>query len=122
MIIIFSGGIISLKQLTVFVQKKVLDDQGCNRKPNVRGSVYLDALKLWLFPQLEESEANNFICQFIKDCTNVPPLSADLPDSRHRIEAAVTRTPSDTQQKVWDELVYRLDLCRVTKGAHIEHL
>ncbi|GFU34635.1 uncharacterized protein TNCV_1993541 [Trichonephila clavipes] len=29
----------------------------------VTGSAYLDALQLWLFPQLEESEPNNFIWQ-----------------------------------------------------------
>jgi hypothetical protein len=25
-------------------------------------------------------------------------------------------------QNVWNELDYRLDVCRVTQGAHIEHL
>ncbi|GFS75048.1 uncharacterized protein TNCV_1396941 [Trichonephila clavipes] len=29
----------------------------------ITGSAYLDALQLWLFPQLEESEPNNFIWQ-----------------------------------------------------------
>ncbi|GFV30203.1 uncharacterized protein TNCV_96801 [Trichonephila clavipes] len=29
----------------------------------VTGSAYLDALQLWLFPQLEESEPNDFIWQ-----------------------------------------------------------
>jgi hypothetical protein len=24
--------------------------------------------------------------------------------------------------RVWQELEYRIDLCRVTRGAHIEHL
>jgi len=23
---------------------------------------------------------------------------------------------------VWNELYYRVDVCRITKGAHIEHL
>ncbi|GFX85506.1 uncharacterized protein TNCV_3716781 [Trichonephila clavipes] len=40
-IITFLGSIIGLKQL-------------------VTGSAYLDALQLWLFPQSEESEPNNF--------------------------------------------------------------
>ncbi|GFX33870.1 uncharacterized protein TNCV_3962791 [Trichonephila clavipes] len=57
-IITFLDGIISLKQLAVFVKRKVRDDQGC-----ITGSVYLDDLQLWLFPQLEESEPNNFIWQ-----------------------------------------------------------
>jgi hypothetical protein len=25
-------------------------------------------------------------------------------------------------QRVWQQLDYRIDICRVTKGAHIEHL
>jgi hypothetical protein len=33
--------------------------------------------------------------------------------------ASITR---DTLHKVWDELDYRLDICRVTRGAHIESL
>ncbi|GFV47079.1 hypothetical protein TNCV_197741 [Trichonephila clavipes] len=49
---------------------------------------------------------------FIKDCVYyVPPLPADLPDLRHRIEA-VARITSDTPNKVWDELAYQLDVCR----------
>jgi len=28
----------------------------------------------------------------------------------------------DMLQQVWNELDYRLDVVRVTKGAHIEHL
>ncbi|GFV30282.1 uncharacterized protein TNCV_97571 [Trichonephila clavipes] len=50
----FFGGIISLEQLAVFV--KVVTKA-------VTGSAYLDALQLRLFPQLEESEPNNFIWQ-----------------------------------------------------------
>jgi hypothetical protein len=27
-----------------------------------------------------------------------------------------------TRQRVWQELGYRIDVCRVTRGAHIEYL
>ncbi|GFV95101.1 uncharacterized protein TNCV_3708961 [Trichonephila clavipes] len=44
-----------------------MDMNGCRKKYGttkvVTGSAYLDALQLWLFPQLEESEPNNFIWQ-----------------------------------------------------------
>ncbi|GFW02095.1 uncharacterized protein TNCV_4854351 [Trichonephila clavipes] len=56
----------------------------------------------------------------IKDCVYVPSLPDDLPDFRQRIEAAVARITSGTLNKVWDEHAYRLDVCRVTNGAHIE--
>ncbi|GFV25005.1 uncharacterized protein TNCV_884711 [Trichonephila clavipes] len=55
--ITFLGSIISLKQLAVFVKGKVWGDQ------DVTGSAYLDAIPLWLFPHLEESEPNNFVGQ-----------------------------------------------------------
>jgi hypothetical protein len=29
---------------------------------------------------------------------------------------------ADMLEKVWNELDYRVDDCRLTKGAHIEHL
>ena len=29
---------------------------------------------------------------------------------------------ADMLQAVWNELVYRVHVCRITKGAHIEHL
>ncbi|GFW69054.1 uncharacterized protein TNCV_2919521 [Trichonephila clavipes] len=63
-----------------------------------------------------------YLWGFIKDCVNVPLLPADLSDLRHRMVVDVARISSDTLKKVWDELAYQLDLCRVTNGAHIEHL
>ncbi|GFY01795.1 hypothetical protein TNCV_1467871 [Trichonephila clavipes] len=48
---------------------------------------------------------------FMKDCVYVPPLPADLSDLRHRMEADVARISSGTLKKVWDELIYRLDVC-----------
>jgi len=27
-----------------------------------------------------------------------------------------------TRRRVWQQLEYRIDVCRVTRGAHIEHL
>ena len=29
---------------------------------------------------------------------------------------------ADMLHTVWNELDYRVDVCRITKGAHIEHL
>lgn len=61
-----------------------------------------------------------YLWGFIKDHVYVPPLPADLPDLR--IEAVVATITPDTLIKVWEELAYRLDVCRVTNDAHIEHL
>jgi hypothetical protein len=39
-----------------------------------------------------------------------------------RIIAAVKNINEPTLTRVWQELEYRIDVCRVTRGAHIEHL
>jgi hypothetical protein len=39
-----------------------------------------------------------------------------------RIIAAVKNIDVPMLKRVWQELEYRLDLCRVTRGAHIEDL
>jgi hypothetical protein len=38
------------------------------------------------------------------------------------IIAAVKNIDARTLTRVWQELEYRIDVCRVTSGAHIEHL
>ena len=39
-----------------------------------------------------------------------------------RIRAAVQTFDGNMLKRVWQELDYRIDICRVTKGADIEHL
>jgi hypothetical protein len=50
----------------------------------------------------------------------VPPLPRDLREVRERITNAVASISMDDLVKVCDELEYRIDVCRVTHGAHIE--
>ena len=52
----------------------------------------------------------------------VPPLPCDLADLKARIIAAVKNIDATTLMRVWQELEYRIDVCRVTRGAQIEHL
>jgi hypothetical protein len=40
----------------------------------------------------------------------------------YQIVEAVTAIDRQMMQRVWQELDYRIDICRVTKGGHIEHL
>jgi hypothetical protein len=39
-----------------------------------------------------------------------------------RIIAAVTNIDAPMLTRVWQELEYHIDVCSVTRGAHIEHL
>jgi len=49
-------------------------------------------------------------------------MPRDLPQLRQRIVEAVAAIDSQMLQRVSQELDYRIDIRRVTKGAHIEHL
>jgi len=52
----------------------------------------------------------------------VPPMQRDLPQLRQRIVEAVAAIDRQMLQRVWQELDYKIDICRVTKSGHIEHL
>jgi hypothetical protein len=52
----------------------------------------------------------------------IPRLPRNLTEMRDGIMAAVSTINSDILQRVWDELDYRIDVCCVTRVAHIEHL
>ena len=52
----------------------------------------------------------------------VPPLPASIPELKVRIRTAIETITADLLQTVWNELDYRVDVYRITKGAHIEHL
>ena len=51
-----------------------------------------------------------------------PPLSRDLADLQARIIAAVKNIDALMLTRVWQELEYFIDVCRVTRGAHIESI
>jgi len=63
-----------------------------------------------------------FLWEFVKDAVLVPPLPANLQDLRNRIAAAVAVVDRDMLTRVWNEMDYRIDVCRITKSGHIEHL
>ena len=52
----------------------------------------------------------------------VSPFPRDLADLKARIVVAVKNIDAPMLMRVWQELEYRIDECRVTCGAHIEHL
>jgi len=52
----------------------------------------------------------------------VPPLPASIPELEVWIRTAIETINADMLQTVWNKLDYRVDVCRITKGVHIEHL
>jgi len=63
-----------------------------------------------------------FLWGYVKDHVYVPPLSASIPELKVRIRTAIETITADMLQRVLNELDYRVDVCRITKGANIEHL
>jgi hypothetical protein len=45
-----------------------------------------------------------------------------LKELRDRITHALQTVTADMLHRVWDEFDYRVDVCRVAQGAHIEGL
>ena len=64
----------------------------------------------------------SFYGGYVKDQVTVPDLPAGFPELKVRIRTAIQTITADILQTVWNELHYRVDVCRITKGAHIEHL
>ena len=58
----------------------------------------------------------------VEDRVFVPPLPASLNELKQRITTAVASVDEDMLRSVCTELDYRIDICRVTKGSHTEHL
>ena len=63
-----------------------------------------------------------FLWGYVKDKVYIPPLPQTVDELQERITEALRAIPPDMLQKVWTELDYRLDICRATRGAHIECL
>jgi len=63
-----------------------------------------------------------FVWGYVKDQVYVPPVPANIPELKVRIRTAIENITADMLQRFWSELYYRVDVCRITKRAHIEHL
>ena len=63
-----------------------------------------------------------FLWGFVKKLVYVPPIPRDVDELKARITEAVAIIDNAMLGRIWQELDYRLDVCRVTNGAHIEHL
>jgi hypothetical protein len=62
-----------------------------------------------------------FLWGYIKDQVYISPLPASIPELKVQIRTAIETITVDMLQTVCNELDYHVDVCRITKGAHIEH-
>ena len=61
-----------------------------------------------------------FLWCYVKHKVYVPPLPASIPELKVRIRTAIETITADMLQTVWNKLDYHVDVCRITKGTHIE--
>ncbi|GBM24765.1 hypothetical protein AVEN_245025-1 [Araneus ventricosus] len=63
-----------------------------------------------------------FLWGYVKDRVYVPPMPKTIEELKVRICNALASVTEQMLQNAWREMDYRLDVVRVTKGCHIEHL
>jgi hypothetical protein len=59
---------------------------------------------------------------FVKDNVSIPQMAVDLEELLDRIVCAIALVDVTFLNREWDELECRPDICRITRGSHIEHL
>ncbi|PSN41872.1 hypothetical protein C0J52_10239, partial [Blattella germanica] len=63
-----------------------------------------------------------FLWDYVRDSVHNPPLPAKLVEFRRCITAAIDFITHDLLEKIWRELDHQLDVCRVTRVAHIKFM
>ena len=86
-----------------------------------RGTDDDQMLLAWPPPSPDATPCDFFLWGCVKDQVYVPPLPASIPELKVRIRTAIETITAVMLHTVWNELDYRVDVCRITKGAHIEH-
>jgi len=76
----------------------------------------------WPPPSPVATSCDFFVWGYFKDQVYVLPLPASITELKVGIRTAIETITADMLQTVWNELDYRVDVSRITKGAHIEHL
>ena len=61
-----------------------------------------------------------FLWGYVKDQVYVPPLPASIPELKVRIRTPLKPLPLTCYEQFGTNSI--VDVCRITKGAHIEHL
>jgi hypothetical protein len=59
---------------------------------------------------------------YTKDRVYIPPLPTSIDNLKRCNTVAAATVDMGMLRSLWEELDYRIDICRVTKGSHIGHL
>jgi hypothetical protein len=58
---------------------------------------------------------------YIKNRVCVPPLLQFLRELRDRIHDAGMSVDEDMLRRVWEDVAFKWEVCRITRGSHIVH-
>ena len=75
----------------------------------------------WLSLSPDLNPGDFFLWGCVKSLVYIPLLLANVKELKQKITTALGTVTQDMLQSVLEE-IYRLDVCRVTRGARIEHL
>jgi len=64
----------------------------------------------------DATPCDSFLWGYVKDHVYVPSLPASIPELKVQIRTTIETITADMLQTVWNELDYRVDVCRITKG------
>jgi len=70
----------------------------------------------------DASSCDLFLWGYVNDQVYVPPFPTSIPELKVLIRTANETITADMLHTAWNELDYGVDVCKITKGAHIEHL
>ena len=87
-----------------------------------RGTDDIQMLLAWPPRSPNATPSDFFLWGYVKDQVYVPPLPTNIPELEVRIRTAIDTITADVLKTVCNEPDYRVDVCRITNGAHIEHL
>lgn len=79
-------------------------------------------IMLWPPRSPDLTPCDFFLWGYVKEKVFVPPMPHDIAELKDRIVNAINSIKRDMLERVWQELDFRVDVCRITRGAHIEHL
>ena len=83
-----------------------------------RGTDDDQMLLAWSLRSPDATPCDFFLWGYINDQVYVPPLPASIPELKVRIRTAIEIITADMLQTIWNELDYRVDVCRITR-VHI---
>ena len=91
-------------------------------RPSIALSMVATASVICAFSSSRSHTSQFLFVGICEKIVYVPPIPRGVDELKARITEAVATIENAMLGRVWQELDYWLDVCRVTNGAYIEYL